>query len=137
MWGPVDGEAWRNYENVFQWGFARRSLFARNWKVQGSWDGGAPILNNYPIECEAKPLEELVIEDAGEGIGFMILAVTAEVAGAVTEEPVLDVSFHRAGRIEEPLAGRVGFRLAEPDGRACGEQRRRLRRCGDVADGAG
>ena len=86
-----------DYENVFQWGFARRALFARNWKVQGSWDGGAPILNNYPIECEAKPLEELVIEDAGEGIGFMILAVTAEVAGAAAEEPVLDLSFAGAG----------------------------------------
>lgn len=86
-----------DYENVFQWGFARRALFARNWKVQGRWDGGAPILNTYPIECEAKPLEELVIEDAGEGIGFMILAVTAEVAGAVTEEPVLDVSFTAPG----------------------------------------
>lgn len=86
-----------DYENVFQWGFARRALFARNWKVQGGWDGGAPILNNYPIECEAKPLDELVIEDAGEGIGFMILAVTAEVAGSVKEESVLDLSFAGAG----------------------------------------
>ena len=93
----IDLDNLRDYEHVFQWGFAERCLFARNWKVQGSWDGGAPILNNYPIECEAKPLEELVIEDAGEGIGFMILAVTAEVAGAVTEEPVLDVSFTAPG----------------------------------------
>ena len=86
-----------DYEHVFQWGFARRCLFARNWKVQGGWDGGAPILNNYPIECEAKPLEELVIEDAGEGIGFMILAVTAEVAGAATEKPVVEKSFTAPG----------------------------------------
>ena len=93
----IDLDNLTDYENVFQWGFAERCLFARNWKVQGSWDGGAPILNNYPIECESKPLEELVIEDAGQGIGFMILAVTAEVAGAVAEDPVLDVSFTAPG----------------------------------------
>ena len=93
----IDLDNLRDYEHVFQWGFADRSLFARNWKVQGSWDGGAPILNNYPIECEAKPLEELVIEDTGQGIGFMILAVTAEVAGAVADDPVLDVSFAGPG----------------------------------------
>ena len=87
----------KDYEHVFQWGFASRSLFARNWKVQGSWDGGAPILNNYPIECEGKRLDELVIEDAGQGIGFMILAVTAEVDGAAPEEPVLDLSFAEPG----------------------------------------
>ena len=93
----IDLDNLMDYEHVFQWGFAERCLFARNWKVQGSWDGGAPILNNYPIECKAKPLEELVIEDAGKGIGFMILAVTAELDGAVTEEPVLDVSFTAPG----------------------------------------
>ena len=61
------------------------------------WDGGAPILKTYPIECEAKQVEELVIEDAEKGIGFMILAVTAEVAGATLEEPVLDVTFTTPG----------------------------------------
>ncbi|GEM_PF-1424363 len=80
-----------DYDNVFGWGFAKNALFARNWKVQGEWDGGAPILNNYAIPCEEKPLKELVIEDAGQGIGFMILAVTAEAAGAVAEEPALVV----------------------------------------------
>ena len=86
-----------DYENVFQWGFAGRALFARNWKAQGAWDGGAPILHNYAIELEPKPLKELGIEDTGNGIGFMIVAVTAEVAGGVAEKPVLDVSFGPAG----------------------------------------
>ena len=93
----IDLDNLRDYEHVFHWGFADRGLFARNWKVQGSWDGGAPILNNYPIECEAKPLEQLVIEDAGEGIGFTILAVTAEVAGTVADDPMLAISFARQG----------------------------------------
>ena len=93
----IDLTNMQDYESVFQWGFAQRCLFARGWKAQGGWDGGAPILNTYPIECEAKQVEELVIEDAGKGIGFMILAVTAEVAGAALEEPVLDVAFTTPG----------------------------------------
>jgi hypothetical protein len=86
-----------DYDYVFGWGFAKRALFARNWKVQGGWDGGAPALNNYPISCEEKPLKELVIEDAGDGIGFMILAVTAEVAGMAKEEAALDVACGPSG----------------------------------------
>ena len=86
-----------DYEHIFHWGFAKTALFARNWKVQGGWDGGAPILNNYPIACEAKPLDSLVIEDTA-GIGLLILAMTAEVAGAKTEEALRDISFRSEGR---------------------------------------
>ncbi len=86
-----------DYENIFQWGFSKKAMFARNWKAQGGWDGGAPILNNYPIACEDKELKELVVEDTGKGIGFVIVAVTAEVAGATDDKPLLDISFRASG----------------------------------------
>ena len=86
-----------DYEHIFHWGFAKRALFARNWKVQGGWDGGTPILNTYPLACEEKLLEELVVEDTGGGIGLLILAVTAEVPGAAEDTPQLKVSFAAEG----------------------------------------
>jgi len=101
-----------DYEGVFQWGFAQRALFTRNWKVQGGWDGGAPILHTYALPVEPKPLKELIIEDAGEGIGFMILALTAEVDGAKPESPLLDFGFGP----NDPGAATNGWREGAPWG---------------------
>ena len=145
----ADGEEQRvdlvnmaHFEHILYWGFCKETRFARNWKLHGGWDGDPFLIYTFSVEAKEKPLKEVVVEDTGKGYGFLLLGVTAEVAGASAEKPVRSVRFgagspgaaknawkegSQAGwtAVDLPLEqgagqvfshGRATWRMAVPDG---------------------
>jgi hypothetical protein len=82
-----------HFEHVLYWGFSKQARFARNWKLHGGWDGEPFLLHTFTLEAEDRPIREIVVEDGGNHFGFVLLAVTAEVAGEHSPPPLRTVRF--------------------------------------------
>jgi hypothetical protein len=82
-----------HFEHVLYWGFSKQARFARNWKLHGGWDGEPFLLHTFTLETQDRPIREIVVEDGGKHFGFVLLAVTAEVAGEHSPRPLRTVRF--------------------------------------------
>ncbi|MCX6376988.1 MAG: hypothetical protein NTU88_13310, partial [Armatimonadetes bacterium] len=82
-----------DFEDILFWGFSKNARFTRNWKLHGGWDGEPFLVNTYTVSTDDKPLKEVALEDTGKGYGFMLLGVTAEVAGADASKAIKEVRF--------------------------------------------